>query len=37
MSTDGAVQLENQGIIVFITEVDASFTTSRCPDWVPFE
>lgn len=34
---DGAVQFENQGIVVFITEVNASFTTAGCPDWVQFE
>jgi hypothetical protein len=34
---DGAVQFENQGSTVFITDVNAFFQTSGCPDWVQFE
>jgi len=34
---DGNVQFENQGTTVFITDVNAFFQTSGCPDWVQFE
>ena len=34
---DGKVQFENQGTTVFITDVNAFFQTSGCPDWVQFE
>lgn len=34
---DGNVQFENQGPTVFITDVNAYFQTSGCPDWVQFE
>jgi hypothetical protein len=34
---DGKTQFENQGTTVFITDVNAFFQTSGCPDWVQFE
>ncbi len=34
---DGNIQFENQGTTVFITDVNAYFQTSGCPDWVQFE
>lgn len=34
---DGNIQFENQGSTVFITDVNAFFQTSGCPDWVQFE
>ncbi|CAN5228398.1 hypothetical protein BH11ACT5_BH11ACT5_15750 [soil metagenome] len=34
---DGNIQFENQGTTVFITDVNAFFQTSGCPDWVQFE
>lgn len=34
---DGNIQFHDQGTTVFITDVNAYFQTSGCPDWVQFE
>lgn len=34
---DGNIQFHDQGTTVFITDVNAFFQTSGCPDWVQFE